>query len=239
MRHGPLVLAGLTLLTIALSCRSSTAPCTDAEGRGSTTFDEVVVACSTSSTELICTATADNANELYVYCPLSKDVTQVATWTAADPSIVALIASGHFAAAAPGHTYITAAWQATPFTTLTSYQKPVAVYPGTQPLPTWEISGAVYRAGTTPAAGAIDGAKVTILDGLAAGQTAISGVPPPSLPGYYVATTVNHYFYRLLGIPPGTYHMRVTKDGYTTQDAIVSVGTVGGATRDFPLTPSS
>ena len=86
--------------------------------------------------------------------------------------------------------------------------------------------------------GGISAAVVTILDGFVAGRTAITGVQPTPRPGFIVQAAILPYYYRLLGIPPGGYTLRVTKDGYATQDQVVTVATDGGPVADFALYPS-
>jgi hypothetical protein len=104
-------------------------------------------------------------------------------------------------------------------------------------LPTFEIDGVVYQSGTTAMTGGISGAVVTVLDGLAAGRTAITGVLPPPRPGFIVLPGILPYYYRLFGIPPGGYTLRATKDGYASQERVVTVATDGGPVADFALDP--
>ena len=115
----------------------------------------------------------------------------------------------------------------------------MSVFVGTPPLPTYEIAGGVYLKGQVSAPGspavAINGAVVQILDGLVAGRTAISGVPPALLPGY-VGPFGGPGYYRLLGVPPGRYRLRITKDGYITQEQDVSV-TGGSPVANVQLEP--
>ena len=105
---------------------------------------------------------------------------------------------------------------------------------GTAPLPTQEIFGTVYRRGETPFAGAIDGAIVEIVGGMLGGRSVTSGVPPPLLPGY-LGPFGGAGYYRLLGVPNGTYLIRVSKAGYVDQERTVTLP--GPNSVDFPLDP--
>jgi hypothetical protein len=223
-----------TLFTYAVlinmvSCSSPAAPsCKDALGRGDTALDTVTIRCSTVGSRLQCQAVASILG-LYVYCPRSEDVTASAVWTAGDSAIVRLVAPGEFEAAGVGDTFVQATSQ-----NIGRASNPVSVFPGTPPLPTGEIAGLVSEAGKTPIV-PIAGAVVQILDGLVAGRTATTGVPPPLLPGYLGPFDIQGY--RLLGLPPGTYRLRVTKDGYTTQESNATLTGVGGPRVNFELSP--
>jgi hypothetical protein len=107
-------------------------------------------------------------------CPVQQDVTQAAQWVVGDASIVRPVTPGVFAAVATGHTEIHASWQGLDSTF--GLGTPVAVFPGTPPLQTYEIFGSVWQVGQTVATGSISGAVIEVLDGLVAGQTATSGV---------------------------------------------------------------
>jgi len=184
------------------------------------------------NSNLQCQAAASNKWNLYVYCPIEEDVTLSANWVVADSSIVRMLEPGIFTAVGPGHTFVRATWER-----LTSPMRPVSVFPGTPPIPTGEITGSVWHAGQVPANSYIDGAVVEILDGLVAGRTATSGVPPPLLPGY-LGPLGGKGYYRLLGIPPGTYRLHLTKDGYGSQERGVEVTGSGTRSVDFPLLPN-
>ena len=141
------------LLPLVLSCGSSpAAPCLDQNGRGDTRFNEIKLSCVTTASQLQCQAVADIAG-LYVYCPMSEDVTQAADWTVGDGSVVRTLMPGVFAAVAAGHTFVHATWHG--------------------------------------------------LDS---------------------------------NMPPGTYHLRISKDGYASQDRTVTVST-GSPSADFQLLP--
>jgi hypothetical protein len=167
----------------------------------------------------------------YNYCPAQVDVTASADWTSGDPAIVRSDGLGVFTAVGIGDTFVLANYGG-PIT-----MKPVTVFPNTPPLPTSDISGSVFQAGSTSGSSPIDGAAIQILDGLVAGRTATSGVPPPLLPGY-LGPVGGRGFYRLLGVPAGTYHLQVTKSGYVSQQGTVTIVGQGTAILDFPLQPS-
>jgi hypothetical protein len=190
----------------------------------------VTIACQQLTDPLGCQAHVTCS--LYPCAPgTPDDVTQQATWTTGDPSVAVVVGPGRVSAVAPGNTVVQATW-----TTAGSAFRSISVFPGTPPLPTAEIFGSVYAKGQTAATGPIDGAVVEILDGLVAGKTATSGVPPPLLPGYSGPVGGAGY-YRLLGVPPGSYTVRVMKSGYATQERTVVVTATGSPSADFPLEP--
>ena len=230
---GLLEIGAATLVVSCSACSSSTAPsCTDQYGRGATAMNALDMSCSTIGSSLQCNAVASNKNDLYVYCPMQQDVTQSAGWVIADPAIARMVAPGTFTAAGIGDTFVRATWQG-----LESTMRPVSVFAGTAPLPTYEIFGSVWLAGQTPTSSYIDGAVIQILNGLVAGRTATSGVPPPLPPGY-LGPFGGKGYYRLLGVPPGTYRVRITKDGYASQERDVTVVGPGSPVVDFQLQPS-
>jgi hypothetical protein len=224
---------GVVALVISCSACSSAAPsCTDQYGRGSTSLSSLEISCSTIGSNLQYQAVASNQNELYVYCPMQQDVTPSADWMVADATIVKSIGPGSFAAVGPGDTFVRATWQSH-----MSSMRPVSVFTGTSPLPTDEIFGSVWQAGQTPATSSIDGAVIQILNGLIAGRMVTSGIPPPLPPGY-LGSFGGKGYYRLLGIPPGIYRLRITKDGYVTQERDVTVVGPGSPLVDFQLQPN-
>lgn len=229
-RRGTLLIHAAAIIVSCGACSPTAPSCTDQYGRGATSVNSLDVSCSTVGTNLQCQAVASNRNNLYVYCPIEEDVTQAAAWTIGDPTVVRIVAPGIFQAVGSGRTFVRAAWQY-----MNSVMRPVAVFAGTPPLPTYEVFGSVYQKGQTIATGAINGATIEILNGLVAGLTATSGVPPPLLPGY-LGPFGGPGYYRLLGVPPGTYRLRITKDGYVSQERDVTV-TVGSPGADFQLEP--
>jgi hypothetical protein len=194
----------------------------------------IKVSCATVGSQLSCRAVAD-INDLYVYCPMQQDVTQDALWSVGDATIIRAVAPGVFAAVGTGHTVVHAAWHA--IDSSDYGLTPIAVFPGTPPLPTSEVYGNVSLAGQTLSSGPVTGAVIEMLDGVLAGQTAISGVPPSLLPGY-LGPFGGPGYYRFLGVPPGEYRLRISKDGYGSQEhtAMVSTGSGSNAV-NFELTP--
>lgn len=226
------LLVGTVLVFSCHNACSSTAPsCTDQLGRGQTAFNEVKVSCNPSSSNLQCQAVADVIG-LYVYCPMQQDVTASANWTIGDAAIIRNNGQGLFTAVGTGDTFVLAGWQ-----NIVSAMRPVSVFPNMPPLPTYEISGGVWLAGSTPSSSYINGAVIQILDGLVAGRIATSGVPPPLPPGYS-GPFGGTGFYRLLGVPPGTYHVQVTMSGYASQESLVTVTGPGSPVVNFQLQPT-
>jgi len=139
-----------------------------------------------------------------------------------DTSILRLTSPGVFAAVALGDTFITPSWQG-----IESFKRPVSVLQNVGPVLTSSIRGTVYLAGQHPTTGQINGAVVQVLDGLAAGRTALSGEPPPPIPGFSDIDAGQAGHYRFFGIPPGTYTLRVSKAGYTTREVQITAGPTG------------
>jgi hypothetical protein len=149
------------------------------------------------------------------------DVTTVAAWTTDDAAVVRVTGPGRLEAVAPGDTLVRARWATA------GDWRPVAVFPGTPPLPTYSIDGYIYE-GTPAARVPLDGATVEVLTGLAAGHSAISGAPRPSLPEGTPFTAPG--FYDVRGVPNGTVRIRVTKGGYVDQEREVTGVQFTGAT---------
>jgi len=176
----------------------------------------LLMSCEPTSTALLCRATVSCG--LYG-CPASmpREVSDIATWTSDDPAVVRSMGAGRFEALAPGDTVVHARWDY-------SAQRTVAVFPGTGPLPTSEIVGLVYD-GPVPSTSAIDAAVVDVLSGAIAGRRAVSGTLPSQWPGFFVGPAAPaHGSYRILGVPPGVFRIRVTKDGYLPQERDVTAG---------------
>jgi hypothetical protein len=138
------------------------------------------------------------------------DITQVATWSVDDPAVARIVGPGLLQSVAPGHTLLRVSSSA-----YSSYFRPIAVFAGTAPLPTYEYEGSVFDGGSPPRT-PLNGALIEILNGLPAGRTTISGELPEFFPGATVVSAPGHYAF--FGIPEGTYRVRVSKDGYATQE---------------------
>jgi hypothetical protein len=212
-----------------IGCGPVAPSCTDREGRGDTDFNALKVQCSSVGLRLQCESEA-YITGLYVYCPKSENVTSSAIWTVGDAGVIRLSAPGLFeASGASGDTFVRASWQ-----NIDSATMPISVFAGT-PFQTFEIFGSIYEAGKTIDTGAINGATIQIMNGLVAGRSSTSGVPPPLLPGYYGSGNGGRGYYRLLGVPPGTYRVQVSKDGYATQEREITITNDGSSLGDFQL----
>ncbi len=225
------VLLIITAILGCLGCNPTASRCKDEYGRGETGFNLLTLECSTIGSRLQCRSVA-SIHGSYVYCPMSEDATSSAVWTAGDAGVLRSFAPGVFEAAGIGDTFVRATWR-----NIDSAMRPVSVFTGTPPLTTGEIRGAVYPMGQMMATAAINGAVVEILDGLVAGRSSITGVPPPLLAGWSPAA-IAPGFYRLMGLPAGTYRLRVRKDGYVSQERDVTItGSGGGPLINFQLQP--
>jgi hypothetical protein len=159
-----------------------------------------------------------------------RDATGSATWTCDDDRVARVVGAGRVEAVGLGDTVIRAR---VPGLSDEAFQT-VSVFAGPVPLPTNEIFGSVWESGKTPGASYISGAIVEVLDGLIAGRTATSGTPPPLLPGY-LGPFGGPGYYRVLGVPPGTYTLRVTAISYAPQNRVVEVPARGSPNADFQL----
>ena len=216
------------VVAIAVSFAACDSPTRPETRRG---IEGIVIRCDVPPADpLICTARSTCA--LYPCPGQPSDITQLATWTSADPAVVVLTAPGVVHATGVGNSFVTAerlghgsSWRT------------IVVLPNMPPLPTFEIDGSVYRSGMTVAAGPIQGAVVEITNGLVAGRTATTGVPPAPVPGFPSLSSESPGYYRFYGIPPGTYRLRVTKDGFASQEQTVTVSSLGGPIGNFALDP--
>jgi len=187
----------------------------------------LIMTCELTSPALLCHAIVDCG--LYG-CPagMPREVTDIATWTSDDTAIVRSVGGGRFEAVAPGDTVIHARWDY-------NAQRTVAVFPGTSPLLTSEIVGSVYD-GPVPSTSAIDGAVVEVVSGAIAGRRAVSGTLPDRLPGFSVGPAAPAPgSYRILGVPPGVFRLRVSKDGYVPQEREVTHTIFSSTAASFQL----
>lgn len=191
----------------------------------------LAVSCSTAGVNPLLCANRISCGGPYPCAPEvpTTDLTGQAIWESGNPAVVRIIEPGVVGAVGVGDTLVRARWQHY------DAQRTVSVFAGTPPLPTNEIFGGVYEAGKTPATGAIVGATIEVIDGLLAGRSVTSGVPPPLLPGFFGPFGGPGY-YRILGVPAGTYRLRVSMAGYVTQERDVTVAD-GSPSAEFQMLP--
>jgi hypothetical protein len=217
----------LTVLLTCVACSNTAAP----DFRSGVLY--IAIECPTSAVDpLMCTARA--SCDLYPCTGLPKDVTALATWTSANPLVATIAAPGVVHAIGIGDTVVSAEWSNS------SSPRTISVFPNMKPVATRFIDGSVYRKGMTAATGPIAGAVVEILNTarpsdssqFVVGRRATTGTTPsPSPPGFF--PDIRPERYQLLGIPEGEYTLRVTADGYVTQEPVVGQGSGS----DFALEP--
>lgn len=183
---------------------------------------EVTVNCGeTGRSPLVCRATG-RCGGLYPYCPgftSGDDVTTSVTWYSENENIAHLTDSGVFVAGSPGDTVAGVRFKEA-FT--------VSVYDDGAIFRSLVISGSVFDAWPAQRP-PITGALVEILDGRAAGRTALSGAPPRQLvssPGSCSGSGSPSGRYCLSAIPPGTYRLRASADGFVSQEQDVVLTSV-------------
>jgi hypothetical protein len=146
------------------------------------------------------------------------DFTDRVEWTTPG-DVVRLVGPGRLEAVAVGDTVITATLRG-----IAEAKRSITVFAGYPPLPTYEILGSVLDAEKPPGMDAIPGATVQVLNGLIAGRTVITGVPPGSA-------------YRIVGAPAATYRLRVSAPGYVAVEHEVTVGAAGVGNTTVRLRP--
>ena len=228
-RLGPQVIWS-TVLSISVLSLST---CGSPTGPDRTGYIGLRIVCDVSGASPLACRAETYCSGLY-RCPDpaadGRNVTGAANWTSTDAGIVRMLEPGSFEAVGSGNTVINAM---VPEAATRGFQT-VAVFEGTAPLPTGEMSGRVYEAGRTVGTGAISGAVVEVRSGLFAGRTAVSGAPPSLLPGFLGREGGSGY-YRFVGVPPGAYVLRTTMPGYVGQERTVVVTPSNSPLMDFPL----
>ena len=193
---------------------------------------QLVIVCDAPTTGRVTTCRATVGCSLYPCArDIPDDVTMMAEWTSDAPAVMRLASPGVLEAVTQGDTVVRAKW--TYGGGATSYFRSVSVFAGTPPLPTFEIGGVTYDGSVSPRV-PLDGVVIEVLNGVAAGRHATSGVEPPLLPGFNPSFGgVRPGVYRILGVPNGTFRLRASKAGYVPQERDVSGTGFTGA--DFEL----
>jgi hypothetical protein len=141
---------------------------------------------------------------------IPADVTEVATWSVDDPTVARILGPGLVQSVAPGHTLLRVSWS--PYS---ESWRPIAVFSGTAPLPTYSYGGLVFDGAGSPRT-PLNGALVEVLNGLPAGRMMLTGTQPEAFPGAIAIASPGHYAF--FGMPEGPYRLRVSKSGYATQE---------------------
>lgn len=216
MTRSPGSIGGLATLfviaaLIAPACGSPTAP---DRRTGPVT---VAISC-TPRDARISTCSANVSCGLYG-CPPNTpaDATASSTWTSENPSIVRVVSAGVVEAIATGDTVIR-----TSHALAGDGSRSLSVFPGTAPLATYALAGSVVD-GSDAARPPLNGATVQVLTGLVAGKTAVSGIAPPFLPGFWQpGPNYPPGSFDIFGVPQDTYRLRVFKTGYVTEERDVT-----------------
>jgi hypothetical protein len=190
----------------------------------------ILVRCETGSASALgCVAPV--ACSLYPCQPgTPADVTATATWTTDDPLVARVTGPGTVVSVGLGNTVVRAVSSG-----IGEGSRPVSVFTGTAPLPTFGLQGTVYE-GATWTDGKIDGAVVEVILGLVNGRTATTGARPVPMPGFFAPGPAAPGLYIINGVPPGAIRLRVTKDGYVPVERDVTVSFSGGTGNvDFRL----
>ena len=205
------VRAAVLGISVLAACGSPTAP---DQRTGPIT---VTISCTPKDARTT-TCSASVSCGLYGCLPNTPaDATSTSTWTSENPSIVRVVSAGIVEAVAPGDTVIR-----TSHPLAGDGSRSISVFPGTAPLATSVLAGSVVD-GSDPARPPLNGATVQILTGLVAGKTAVSGVPPPFLPGFWEPSpNFPAGSFDIFGVPQDTYRLRVAKAGYGTQERDVT-----------------
>jgi hypothetical protein len=75
-----------------------------------------------------------------------------------------------------------------------------------------------------------------VLSGAIAGRRAVSGTVPTQLPGFFVGPAApGPETYRILGVPPGVFRIRVSKNGYVPQEREVTAAGLGFTSASFQM----
>jgi hypothetical protein len=220
-----LVFVACVLLSFSGCDGTPTRPDGNRDPQGRTGNRSVTINCGeTGASPLVCRATA-RCWGLYSYCPdftTGDDVTARVPWYSETESIADATESGVFVAGSPGDTV------AGVRTSGISSGEPVtvSVFADGAIFRTLDISGSTYETGTQSA---ISGALVEILDGRAAGRTALSGAPRPpgALAGRCSGSGSSSGRYCLYGVPPGRYRLRASASGFVSQETEVVLTSEG------------
>ena len=196
------------IITVALTVGCGGNPlnienCKDQYGRGATAPNNVKVTCEpTGGPEVWCRATADNSADLYVYCPLSFDVTNQTQWILSDPSLGVFDPShpGHLRAVGSGMVTVTANYIPAGYVyPVPSFQHPAFLMNGDAPAErAIDFSIIVFGPSTSPPKPILSGVQITL--------------EPERGPVQSCITTSNGCF-KLL-VVPGHVTITATKDGY-------------------------
>ena len=198
----------IAFATCMSGCRSPSGPsCTDQYGRGSDQPDSLNISCSAVGSDLQCIAVATNTGGLYVYCPVTLNVTDQTSWSSSDDAVAAFIGSpsGFLKVLAAGRVHIAATYGFLRGAT-TSF----AVAPGTTPERMIQVS-VIVEDGRTAAR--VPDVMVEVIPERGPAQACITGQFGSCLP--------------FLEVLSGTTRIRASKPGYQSVETSLPPPTPG------------
>jgi hypothetical protein len=198
------LLPWVALVLLTAGCSPSSPSCTDQFGRGSSQPDRLVVTCLPTGSDLQCSSVATNTPGLYVYCPVSLQVTDVTTWVSSNPTVASFAQGGlpgYLKVLVGGQVQLTASYGFLSFAT-----NAYAVAPGVAPERMVSFSVIVQDSVTSAR---VPGVQVDLSPDRGLPQTCQTGEFGSCLPSLWVL--------------PGNVHIRLTKAGYQTGDTSVTL----------------
>jgi hypothetical protein len=236
-----LIASALVLSLAGCDETNVTGPDGNPDPLGRTGYIQINVDCDASGrSPLVCRATTA-CRGLYAFCPgfTPGDVTAAVEWFSDNPGVARVVERGTITAVAPGDTVIGVRSQTVAGQSLVGADSTISVFSDFAIFPTRDISGSVFQAGMLPLQGAIRGAVVEMIDGRLVGRTATTGSPATPPPGFFTFGCTSDAQYCFHAVPPGTYRLRASAQGYLVEEREVTVTSAGSRIVDFQMRPRS